>query len=209
MQLNSSDIERQLVEACKRGERSAQFRLYQRYAKAMLNTAHRILNDREEARDALQDAFLKVFSKIGTYRFQSTLGAWIKRIVVNTAINRQKKRGLIFEVYPEELEQLPDESSAQHQQPDEYVHRNAAIARAALTRLPDGYRTVLTLYLIEGYDHSEIAEVLGVSISTSLSQYNRGKKRLREIIASLDTDGPTGKILPRSPGRTGRTGTGS
>ncbi|MEM0996279.1 MAG: sigma-70 family RNA polymerase sigma factor [Bacteroidota bacterium] len=207
MQLNSSDIERQLVEACRRGERSAQFRVYQRYAKAMLNTAHRILNDEEEAKDVLQEAFIKVFAKIDTFRFQSTLGAWIKRIVVNTAINAQRKRGIVFDIYSEELERIPAPTSDAGD--EAFARKNAAIARNALKELPDGYRAVLSLYLVEGYDHREIAKILGISISTSLSQYNRGKKRLRKIIASMNEDGRTGKILSPPPSGTRRTGTGS
>jgi RNA polymerase sigma factor (sigma-70 family) len=189
-----SDIEMSLVEACLRGERAAQFRLYHRYAKAMLTTAHRILNDEDAAKDALQEAFLKVFKHIGSFRSQSTLGAWIKRIVVNTAINHQQRRGLIFEIFDQRHEDLPALPELPADQ--EFIELNAAIARKALTQLPDGYRTVLTLYLVEGYDHAEISEILGISISTSLSQYNRGKKRLRTSIEQLKAHGATRKILP-------------
>jgi RNA polymerase sigma-70 factor (ECF subfamily) len=188
------DIERSLAEACLRGERAAQFRLYHRYAKAMLNTAYRILNDEEAAKDALQDAFLKVFRNIGSFRFESTLGAWIKRIVVNTAISHQQRRGLSFEIFDSqspEVAALPDTSSDR-----EYAQLHAALALRALADLPDGYRTVLTLYLVEGYDHSEIAEILNISISTSLSQYNRGKKRLRTSIEQMKAHGAARTILP-------------
>lgn len=201
MSMSPSDIETSLIEACRRGERAAQFRLYNRYAKAMLNTAHRILNDEEAAKDALQEAFLKVFRNIGSFRSQSTLGAWIKRIVVNTAINQHKKRGLTFEVLDAEDPRWQDQAlevpaPSESSQEREHIKMNAGLARKALSELPPGYRTVLTLYLVEGYDHSEIAEILGISISTSLSQYNRGKKRLRNSLEQLNAHGAIRKILP-------------
>ena len=201
MSMSPSDIEISLIEACRRGERAAQFRLYNRYSKAMLNTAHRILNDEEAAKDALQEAFLKVFRNIGSFRSQSTLGAWIKRIVVNTAINQHKKRGLTFEIldaedprWQENIHEGP--ALANNAQDREHIEMNAGLARKALSELPNGYRTVLTLYLVEGYDHSEIAEILGISISTSLSQYNRGKKRLRNSLEQINAHGAIRKILP-------------
>jgi RNA polymerase sigma-70 factor (ECF subfamily) len=194
MSMSPSDIEISLIEACRRGERAAQFRLYNRYSKAMLNTAHRILNDEEAAKDALQEAFIKVFRNIGSFRAQSTLGAWIKRIVVNTAINQHKKRGLTFEIFDEQTPELP--ALPDNARDREHIEMHAGIARKALSELPPGYRTVLTLYLVEGYDHSEIAEILGISISTSLSQYNRGKKRLRTTLEQLNAHGAIRKILP-------------
>lgn len=185
------EYEQRLVAACKRGKRLAQRELYDRYASAMLNTAHRILNDREEARDVLQEAFLKVFLRIEQYRSESTLGAWIKRIVVNTALNQLKKRSL-------DLQTLSEDQSAVPAEPDRHVQepRNLQIALDALAALPDGYRTVVTLYLLEGYDHAEIAEILGISRSTSLSQYTRGKRKLQATIQQMQENGQARTILP-------------
>ena len=169
-----------LVQRCQAGDRGAQSELYHRYARAMLNCAYRILNNEEEAKDAMQDAFVKVFRNIKQYRGDSTIGAWIKRIVVNTAINqnRKGKRWVMTTLEPvHEVEPTPEE--------ERDLELNARIALRALTLLPDGYRTVCTLYLVEGYDHNEISEILGISLSTSLSQYSRGKKKLRQLIEQI------------------------
>lgn len=190
---SQKEQELRLVEACKRGKRLAQRELYDRYAKAMLNTAHRILNDREEARDVLQESFLKVFQRMGQYRSEASLGAWIKRIVVNTSLNQLKKRGSLLMVDRD----LKEEPAEPEPQPDFDMHLQ--LAMNALAALPDGYRTVVSLYLLEGYDHSEISEILGVSISTSLSQYARGKKKLRTIIQKMQENGQDRTILPVSP----------
>ena len=175
-----------LIEACKKGERAAQYKLYHQYAKAMLNTAYRILNDEEKARDVLQEAFLKVFQKIDQFRYQSTIGAWIKRVVVNTAINHGKKKGLNIVGGMEIVGEIADERPSAAER--EKLEMDLRKARRGLAMLPDGYRTVLTLYLVEGYDHKEISEILGVALSTSLTQYNRGKKKLREIIQNMNDE---------------------
>lgn len=166
-----------LVRRCQSGDRSAQSELYHRYAKAMLNCAYRILNDREEAKDVLQDGFVKVFRKMDQFRGDATLGAWIKRIIVNTAINQSRKKRPEVQV---EIESIEDPTRSNL--PNEDLILNVELARIALANLPDGYRTVVTLYLVEGYDHKEISEILGISLSTSLSQYSRGKKKLKQLI---------------------------
>lgn len=183
-----------LIEACRRGERAAQFKLYHQYAAAMLNTAFRIVNDEEEAKDVLQEAFLKVFRKIDTFSYRSTIGAWIKRIVINTAINHSKKRGLTM---VDGLDEIENVAEAPAGPASDLLDLDVRTARSALRLLPDGYRTVLTLYLVEGYDHKEIAEILDIKVSTSLSQYNRGKKKLREIIQELNAHGSDRKVLRR------------
>lgn len=186
--------EQALVAACQRGERRAQQSLYERYARAMLNTAYRIVGDEEEARDVLQDAFVKVFSHLHSYRGESTIGAWIKRIVVNTAIKQVKKRSLPLVDNLEDVQDLPAESSTA---PD-HLPKNYAQALEAIQKLPPGYRTVLTLYLVEGYDHQEIAQILGIGLSTSLSQYSRAKKKLKAILQSLNVHGQDRAVLPKA-----------
>ena len=161
----------------------------------MLNTAYRILNNREDAQDVLQESFLKVFQRIQSYRGDSTIGAWIKRIVVNTALNQAKRRGLQIVGGLEVVESQPEPAPA-----SEDFELDVQMAREALAELPAGYRTVLTLYLIEGYDHKEIAEILGVNISTSLSQYSRGKKKLKELLLNRRKDGSNRKVLRYAQG---------
>lgn len=182
-----------MIRRCQSNDRTAQSELYRRYAKAMLNCAYRILKDEEEARDVLQDAFVKVFRNLKQFRGDARLGAWIKRIVVNAAITRAKKKGLEFRM--ENPEMIPETPSSD--EPPEEFELNLNLARRALEALPDGYRAVCTLYLVEGYDHQEIADILGISRSTSLSQYSRGKKKLRQMIEEL-RHGQDRTILQRS-----------
>lgn len=175
-----TDIHQKLVESCKKGDRKAQYELYKLYSKAMFNICMRITNDYAEAEDVLQEAFVDAFRKLDTFKGDATFGAWLKRIVINKSINHVKKRKADFvsvdnmdfgEEPPRKLSEDEEELKLQVKQ----VHR-------AIQKLPDGFRVVLTLYLLEGYDHREIAEVLGITESTSKSQYNRAKKRLLSII---------------------------
>ncbi len=167
-----------LVEACKRGDRKAQYELYRLYSKSMFNVCMRILNHMGEAEDVLQEAFLDAFQKIHDFRQTSTFGAWLKQIVVNRAINQLRQRKVQW-VEVEEAEYVGEEALLQDET-DWEVER----VRAAIQRLPDGFRTVLSLYLLEGYDHEEIAEVLGISESTSRTQYMRAKRKLVEILST-------------------------
>ena len=169
--------EKDIIAQCIAGNSRAQHELYRRYASAMLNVAYRILKNEEEAKDVLQESFIKIFRELKNLKNRQGLAAWIKRIVVNTTINHAKKKGLnLVELSYQEPQ--PDEEN------DDFENINLQLnkVKAALMQLPDGYRTVLTLYLIDGYDHEEIAQILQISKSTSLTQYSRGKKRLKEIL---------------------------
>lgn len=166
-----------LVEDCRSGDRKAQYRLYRLYSRAMFNTCLRMLKNREDAEDVLQNSFVDVFTKLGMFRGDSTIGAWIKRIVINNCINFIKKRRILLtDLEQSRIENIPEESGG-----DE-VKVDVAGIQDALYQLPEGYRVVFSLYAIEGYDHAEIAEILGTSVSTSKSQYSRAKKRMREIL---------------------------
>jgi RNA polymerase sigma factor (sigma-70 family) len=167
-----------LVERCKRGERQAQYELYRLYSKAMFNVCLRILNHVGEAEDVLQEAFLDAFLKINDFRQTSTFGAWLKQIVVNRAINQLRTRRVQW-VAVEDTHELADEPTALD---EEEIDWNVSTIRVAIQRLPDGFRTVLSLYLLEGYDHEEIAEILHISESTSRTQFMRAKKRLLELL---------------------------
>ena len=175
-----------IVEACKRGDRKAQFELYKLYSKAMYNICMRMLNSVENAEDALQNAFVDVFTKLDSYRFESSIGAWIKRIVINNCINYMKKRRMEFAELNDNLHFVAEDPpsvngdiSGQNE-----VVLNVSVIHKAIHQLPDGYRVVFTLYAMEGYDHEEISEILGVTEATSKSQYSRAKARLREMLQS-------------------------
>ncbi|SMD32694.1 RNA polymerase sigma-70 factor, ECF subfamily [Reichenbachiella faecimaris] len=176
LEIGNKDIHYHLVEAAKRYDQGAQFELYNLYVKAMLNVSFRIVNDRDEAEDVIQDAFVNVFKNIDKYRGESTFGAWVKRIVINASINVLKKKKL----------DLVDMDQAGGEIDESFVEDEESLSlpaiKSAIMQLPEGFRAVLSLYLLEGYDHKEIGTVLGITESTSKSQFNRAKKKLREIL---------------------------
>ena len=166
-----------LVERCLQGDQEAFYRLYKLYSRSMYNISFRIVNNTGEAEDVLQEAFVSAFRNLHYYRGDATFGSWLKRIVVNKAINALKKNR--SEQFPdnEDFDVIDTESDEEREFPF-----SVDVVRKAIAALPDGYRSVLSLYLLEGYDHAEIGEILGISESTSKSQFNRSKKKLREIL---------------------------
>lgn len=160
------------IEKAKKGDKKAQMEIYNSYSAAMYNTGFRLLNDRMEAEDAMHDSFLKAFEKLDSFIGQVSFGAWLKKIVVNTCLDRLKKKR------PDLLDQ-PLEVVETHTDQEEPKFRVREVQRAIM-ELPDGYRNILSLYLLEGFDHDEIAQVMGISSSTSRSQYARARKVLRE-----------------------------
>lgn len=167
--------EEELVKGCIAGDRLMQRNLYNTYAGKMLVLCNRYCRTSAEAEDILQEAFIKIFTKINTFRFESQLGGWIRMIVVNTAINHvRKEKDLAFSV---EIEQAVG------------VENNLTSAISALNynelielvrKLPLGCQTVFNMYAIDGFDHREIGEKLGISIGTSKSQYARAKNILQK-----------------------------
>jgi len=170
--------EKQLLQDCRRNKRKAQRILYDRYATAMFNVAVRICGDRDHANDVLQEAFLRVFQHLDQYNGEATLGAWIKRIVINCALNFLQKHRK--DTLPLEADLIPADTTVKVA-PTSY---NVQRIHDAIKDLPPGARTVLTLFLIEGYQHQEIAEILDISVSTSKSQYHRARRLLREQLGS-------------------------
>jgi RNA polymerase sigma factor (sigma-70 family) len=164
-----------LIEECIKGNSKAQFRLYNQYSKAMYNLAYRMLNNREDAEDMLQETFIECFTKIGSFRFESTFGAWLKKIIVNKCINHLRKKKVDFTL----CETLP---ATICEEEAETTYDTGKIFKG-IEMLPNGYRVILTLYLLEGYDHSEIAQILGISESASKSQYSRAKEKLRDMLS--------------------------
>jgi RNA polymerase sigma-70 factor, ECF subfamily len=143
-----------------------------------------MVNNREEAEDLLQDSFCDAFTKLDSFRFESTFGIWLKKIVVNRCINWIRKKKILF-VFPEKIDEEAHntESEVDYEQLTLDVNK----IHMAIGQLPEGYRIIFSLYALEGYDHAEISEILGISESTSKSQYLRAKKRIKEILKS-ETD---------------------
>lgn len=171
---------RELVLGCCRGDRASQHGLYQQYAKAMYNLCLRMLGNTHDAEDVLQIAFVDVFRKIDSFNFESSIGAWIKRICINRCLDHLKKKRIRFDEI--------DGGTAQYAVSDmgedggEDIAYSVELIRNAMRKLSEGYRVILSLYLFEGYDHEEIASILGISSGTSKSQYHRAKKRVRELV---------------------------
>lgn len=166
-----------LVQRCLEGEEHAQYELYQKYVQAMYNVAARMVPYSEDAEDIIQEVFVKVFRKLDSFQGESTLGAWIKRITVNTTLNfiRKNKNKLTTSI--EDGLDVPYEEAAIN--PAEY---SMAVIHRAIKQLPERCRVVLSLFLIEGYQHQEIADILNITVSTSKTQYRRGRMLLQQIL---------------------------
>lgn len=173
--------EQLLIAGCKRGESRARKELYEVYAPLMLSVCMRYVNDRETARDLLQDGFIKVYTKIRDYRGTGAFGGWIRRVFVTTALEYLRATdALKLSVSldePESLMPYVDETAMDKLSMDELM--------ACIARLPQGYRTVFNLYAIEGYSHKEIAEMLGISEITSRTQFIRARNTLQKSVLSL------------------------
>jgi RNA polymerase sigma factor (sigma-70 family) len=168
-----------LVVECKQGSKKACYELYKLYAKAMLNVAFRIVGNIAEAEDVLQEAFVDAFAKLKDFRQDTTFGLWLKQIVVNRSINLLRKRKLdLVDMEGEQLENIADEAYND----DEEIKYQASQVKDAIQQLPEGYRLVISLYLLEGYDHEEISQVLNISENTSRTQFLRAKRKVIEIL---------------------------
>lgn len=169
----------QLVAECKQGSKKACYELYRLYAKAMLNVAFRIVGNTDEAEDVLQEAFLDAFNRIKDFRQETTFGLWLKQIVVHRAINLLRKRKMnLVEMDGDEMENIADDEPEDLEQ----TQYKVAQVKEAMKELPEGYRVVISLYLLEGYDHEEIGQILHITENTSRTQFLRAKRKLSEIL---------------------------
>jgi RNA polymerase sigma factor (sigma-70 family) len=171
------NIHKELIEQCMQGNRKAQYSIYQLYSKAMLNVCFRMMQNKEDAEDMMQDAFTDAFRRMSGFRFESTFGAWLKRIMINRCINelRRKKADLKFFDDMHVFAQKPEEETSEY-------GLSADQVKKAMKDLPSGSRMIFSLYLLEGYDHNEISEILKISVSNSKTQYMRARNRIREIL---------------------------
>lgn len=163
-----------ILEKCIEGDIKAQFILYKNYSRAMYNIAIRILNNRMDTEDILQESFITAFSRLGELKSEKALGSWLKRIVINNCISFIRKQKISFE----EIEDYRFEDSDNGNNIDEEM--DPTLVHKAIKELPDGCRTVLVLYALEDYKHREIAGMLDISESTSKTQYRRALKLLNE-----------------------------
>jgi RNA polymerase sigma factor (sigma-70 family) len=177
------NIHEDLITGCRVNDRKAQVQVYKLYYKAMYNTALRILNDTAEAEDIMQEAFLEAFKNIETYREESSFGAWLKRIVINKSIDELRKaKDLVYldEAEIEVADKGEDEDFIQ------VLSTKVEEIRKAIHRLPDSYRVILSLYLLEGYDHEEIAQILDISYNLSRTRYSRARRKLLDYLGAVE-----------------------
>lgn len=168
----------ELVIRCQKGDREAVRKLYEKYAKGMYQVCLRMMNNVHDAEDILQESFFQVFKSIGSFRGESTVGAWIRRIVVNKCLNQLKKNTpvILWDEDREVAEEEPIDETA--------FSGTVQQVKDAIAKLPDGYRVILSLYLFEDYSHKQIAERLGISESTAKTQYMRAKQKVRQWVTA-------------------------
>ena len=169
------NIHQDLLDRCMEGDKKAQFEIYRLYYKSMYNSSLRIVGIPEEAEDIMQESFLTAFRKLKTYSGDVSFGAWLKKIVINRSLDALRKRKAIFEELHAELPVANEPES-------EIESITVEEVKSAIDTLSDGYRTILSLILLEGYDHEEVSEILGIKNVTSRTQFSRARQRLKEIL---------------------------
>lgn len=172
---STKQLHQSIIDQCKDNNAKAQMQLYNLYCKAMFIISYRYVNDKCVAEDIMQEAFIKAFKNINSYRNEVPFGAWLKRIVINQSIDYLKKKKLELVSINEEVTTKVDEDNWKV---DCTISIDDIVKK--INNLKDKYRLVLTLYLIEGYDHQEISQVLNITENTSRTHLLRGKKLLKE-----------------------------
>lgn len=180
MKAHHKEIHKEIIELCIEGNAKAEYQLYKLYSGAMFNVCMRILNRKEEAEDILQEGFSEIFKQLSTFRYESSFGSWAKKIMINKCLNhlRKRKADLVF------TGDLKDNYEEHEEDEYNYLNYKVELVHNAIQNLPDGYRIVFSLFMFEGYDHNEIAQILNISVSTSKSQYMKARLRIKELIAN-------------------------
>ena len=175
-QKNEILLQHQLIEECKQNNRKAQLKLYNQYSEGMYFVALRFLRDSYEAEEAMQEGFIRAFTKLHQFDGEVTFGAWLKRIVINKCIDTLKARKLELTALNENIMMTVEEEN------DWQVDDGLGVedVKKAINELPEKYKYSLMLYLLEGYDHQEISEILGISEVASRTLVHRGKKKLQD-----------------------------
>lgn len=168
----------QLIERCKKGDKTAQFTIYKQYYKAMYNTALRIVNNSFEAEDIMQESFLSAFTKLDSFSGTVTFGAWLKRIVINNSLTALKKNNKYDIVSLEKvtIKEVEDEKY-------DYSILKASDILNKVSQLKNNYKVAITLNLIEGYDYEEIAQIMDITYENSRTTVSRAKNKLRQLLS--------------------------
>ena len=171
--------ESDLLEGCRRGDRRLQHELYNRYAPKMYGVCLRYASNAEEAEDILQEGFIKIFNKIDSYRGEGSFEGWIRRIFVNTAIEHYRKK-----IYLQPITET-EENTVEGKYLSVLDNLAEKDIIQLVQQLSPGYRTVFNMYVVEGYSHKQIAEMLGISEGTSKSQLSRAKLILQDLVKTF------------------------
>jgi len=178
LESRNENIHQDLIDACRRGDRNAQFKLYKLYYKAMFNTSLRIVNDTAETEDIMQESFLDAFQRLDSYAGQGSFGSWLKRIVVNNSIDSLRRVRDTVSIEQAGID-LPEEQD-DHSEADIRFRVEEVIK--AIRQLPEEYRVIVSLFLLEGYDHDEISGILDISNQLSRTRYSRARQKLLLIL---------------------------
>lgn len=178
MKINLLDIEKDLIQRCIQGDHKSQMRLYEKYAAAMYHVSRRIITDEMMAEDAMQEAFVTAFHRLDQFKGEVVFGAWLKKIVIRKSIDLLRKEKL----FTEDVEDLKvlDETDVDYESID--VHQ----LKIGINRLQENYKLMINLYFFEGYDHDEIASVMGISNQNSRTLLNRAKNKLKIILKEME-----------------------
>ena len=172
------NIHKDLIDACRQGDRNAQFKIYKLYYKAMFNTCLRIVNNTAEAEDIMQESFLGAFQKIDTYSGEGSFGSWLKRIVVNNSLDVLRKSKDIVSLDDNDIDHPADEDQIDEAE----IRFQVDEIKKAIMQLPDEYRVFISLFLLEGYDHEEISTILKISNNLSRTRYSRARQKVLQIL---------------------------
>jgi len=172
------NIHQDLIEQCRKGDRKSQFKIYKLYYKAMYNTSLRIVNDTAEAEDIMQESFLDAFRRINTYTGEGSFGNWLKRIVINNSLDSLRKNKEMVSIDETQI----DIAESEEDQSEEQVQYQVREIMEAIKLLPEEYRIVLSLHLLEGYDHEEISAILKISNNLSRTRFSRARQKLLSIL---------------------------
>ena len=165
--------------SCENGDKKAQFAIYKQYYKAMFNTAFRIVNDRFEAEDIMQESFLAAFTKLDSFSRNVTFGAWLKRIVINNSLTALKKNKRLETVSLDKVT-IPNIN----EEIQDYSLLSAKQILEQVSKLKPNYKVAITLHLIEGYDYEEIAQIMEISYENSRTTVSRAKNKLRQLLST-------------------------
>ncbi len=178
--LHLKQTEQNIIKGCINGERKAQYDLYNMFKRDVFGLCMRYAKDRAEAEDMMQEAFIKVYSDLYQYKPIGPFGGWIRRVVINSCLRYiRKRKNLVFNDFSDEAVQAIPSNE------DIVSDLEAKDLVRLMQKLPEGYRVVFNLYVIEGYSHKEISEQLGISVNTSKSQLSRAKANLRKALEKI------------------------